>query len=164
MHVDLRESLDELRRLARREKSARQLRRLRIIILAAQGSTAEDISQQVDLGTRQVQSWVQRYNREGLAGLADRSGRGPKPLLSAAEAERLRARLDAGPRAEDGVCTLRGKDVQRILASEFGKLRKMGAVYHLLHELGYESLAPRPQHRHADPHAQDAFKKSSLSS
>jgi len=36
MHVDLRESLDELRRLARREKSAKQLRRLRIIILAAQ--------------------------------------------------------------------------------------------------------------------------------
>lgn len=164
MHVDLRESLDELRGLARREKSAKQLRRLRIIILAAQGSTAEEISRQVDLGTRQVQSWVQRYNCEGLAGLADRSGRGPKPLLNAEEAERMRARLDAGPRTEDGVCTLRGKDVQRILASEFGKLRKMGAVYYLLHELGYESLAPRPQHRHADPPAQEAFKKGSLSS
>ena len=117
----------------------------------------------VDLRDSLDELWVQRYNREGLAGLADRSGRGPKPLLNAEEAERLQARLDAGPRAEDGVCTLRGKDVQRILASEFGKLRKIGAVYHLLHELGYESLAPRPQHRHADPLAQEAFKKSSLS-
>jgi transposase len=57
---------------------------------------------------------------------------------------------------------LRGKDVQRILASEFGKLRELGAVYKLLHQLGYTSLAPRPQHRRADPAAQEAFKKSSL--
>ena len=58
---------------------------------------------------------------------------------------------------------MRGKDVQRILAKEFGKLRKIGAVYNLLHNLGYESLVPRPQHVHADPEAQEAFKKSSLS-
>jgi transposase len=164
MHVDLKEPVEELRRRYRREKSAPQARRLRIIILAAQQQTAEDISHQVDLSPRQVQSWVRRYNREGLAGLADRPGRGPKPALTSEEAERLRTRLDAGPGPEDGVCTLRGKDVQRILAEEFGKLRKLGAVYKLLHRLGYASLAPRPQHRRADPAAQEAFKKSSLSS
>jgi transposase len=164
MHVDLKEPVKELRRVYRREKSAKRARRLRIIILAAQQHTAEDISRQVDLSARQVQSWVRRYNREGLAGLADRDGRGPQPLLTADEADRLRARLDAGPTPADGVCTLRGKDVQRILASEFGKLRELGAVYKLLHKLGYTSLAPRPQHRHADPAAQEAFKKSSLSS
>jgi transposase len=164
MHIELKETLDELRRLYRREKSAKQARRLRIIILAAQQHTAEDIGRQVDLSPRQVQSWVQRYNREGLVGLTDQRGRGPKPMLTAEEADRLRARLDAGPGPADGVCTLRGKDVQRILADEFGKLRKLAAVYNLLHSLGYESLAPRPQHRHANPDAQEDFKKSSLSS
>jgi putative transposase len=164
MHVDLKEPVDELRRLCRREKSAKRACRLRIVILAAQQRTAEEISRQVDLSPRQVQSWVRRYNREGVAGLADREGRGPKPPLSAEEADRLRARLDAEPHPQDGVCTLRGKDVQRILAEEFGKLRELGAVYNLLHNLGYESLAPRPQHRHADPKAQEAFKKSSRSS
>jgi len=160
----LKEPVDELRRLCRREKSAKQACRLRIIILAAEQHTAEEIGRRVDLSPRQVQSWVQRYNCEGVAGLADRAGRGPKPLLNAEEADRLRARLDAGPTPQDGVCTLRGQDVQRVLAEEFGKLRKLGAVYKLLHELGYESLAPRPQHRHADPAAQETFKKSSLSS
>jgi len=79
---------------------------------------------------------------EGLAGLADRPDRRPKPSLTSEEAERLRARLDAGPGPEDGICTLRGEDVQRILAEEFRKLRKIGAVYKLLHRLGYASLAP----------------------
>lgn len=164
MHVDLKEPVDELRRLYGREKSAKQACRLRIIILAAEQHTAEEISRRVDLSPRQVQSWVRRYNCEGVAGLVDRKGRGPKPLLNAEEADRLRARLDAGPTPRDDVCTLRGRDVQRVLAEEFGKLRKLGAVYKLLHQLGYESLAPRPRHRHADPEAQEAFKKSSLSS
>ena len=104
MHVDLKEPVEELQRRCRREKSAPHARRLRIIILPAQQHTAEDISHQVDLSPRQVQSWVRRYNREGLAGLADRPGRGPKPSLTSEEAERLRARLDAGPGPEDGVC------------------------------------------------------------
>jgi transposase len=164
MVVELKESVEELRRLYRSEKSAKQARRLRIIILAAQQQTAAAISHQVDLSPRQIQSWVRRYNREGLAGLADRPGRGPKASLTPEEAQRLRSRLDRGPGPADGVCTLRGKDVQRILAEEFGKLRKLGAVYKLLHHLGYASLAPRPQHHRADPAAQEAFKKSSLSS
>lgn len=164
MLVELKEPVEELRRLYRRAKSAKQARRLRIIILAAQQQTAEDISHQVDLSPRQIQSWVRRYNREGLSGLADRPGRGPKASLTSEEAQRLRSRLDAGPAPGDGVCTLRGQDVQRILAEEFGKLHKLGAVYKLLHRLGYASLAPRPQHRRADPAAQETFKKSSLSS
>ncbi|QGQ24764.1 winged helix-turn-helix domain-containing protein [Gimesia benthica] len=31
----------------------------------------------------------------------------------------------------------------------------------MLHQLGYESLNPRPQHRNADESGQQAFKKSS---
>jgi hypothetical protein len=61
---------------------------------------------------------------------------------------------------DDGVCTLRGKDVQRILQHEFGQLRSLNAVYGLLH---YSSLVPRPQHPQADPAAQEEFKKSSAS-
>jgi transposase len=54
---------------------------------------------------------------------------------------------------------LRGLDVQRILKAEFNKVRSLSAVYELLHSLGYNDLMPRPQHRDADPAAQEAFKK-----
>jgi len=70
-------------------------------------------------------------------------------------------RLDQGATAADGVCTLRGADVRRILEQEFGVLYALPSVYKLLHRLGYSSLAPRPRHKLADPVAQEAFKKSS---
>jgi transposase len=98
-----------------------------------------------------VQTWVARYNGEGLAGLETKAGRGRKPPLTPEEADQLKQRLDAGPLPDDGVCTLRGKDVRRILEREYGQLRSLNAVYGLLHRLGYSSLAPRPQHPQADP-------------
>jgi transposase len=77
--------------------------------------------------------------------------------LTLQQQEQVRQRLDAGPTAQDEVCSLRGKDVQRILAQEFHLLRSLAAVYHLLHRLGYSYLRPRPRHRKADPEKQAAF-------
>lgn len=160
MHVEPHQTLEQLQRQARGEARAKISLRIRVIIWALQGRTAGEIAKLTELSLRQVQTWVGRYNREGLAGLTNRPGRGRKPLLTAEEQARLKARLDVGPTAEDGICTLRGKDVQRILAEEFGKLRRLATVYCLLHKLGYSCLAPRPQHRQADPQAQEDFKKS----
>lgn len=42
----------------------------------------------------------------------------------------MKQRLDAGPREEDGVCTLRGEDVRRILLKEFGFGRSLAAEVH----------------------------------
>jgi transposase len=159
MHVEARNESAELRRWARTERNAKQAQRLRLVALAMEGHTSLKIGRWVDLSQRQVQHWVRRYNQGGVDGLKDQLGRGPNPMLAADEVEQLKARIDAGPAPSDGVCTLRGKDVQRILKEEFGKVRKIGAVYKLLHKLGYSSLAPRPQHRYADPAAQEAFKK-----
>lgn len=107
---------------------------------------------------------MQRYNADGVEGLQDKPGRGKPPLLTPNEQVQLKQRIDAGPTTKDGVCTLRGKDIQRILEEEFGKVRSLGSVYYLLHQLGYSSLVPRPQHRQANPEAQAAFKKSSRKS
>jgi len=99
-----------------------------------------------------------KLRRELLSG-AHRPGATTSRLTSS-EQEQLKQRIDAGPTAEDGVCTLRGKDIQRILEDEFGKVRSLGTVYYLLHQLGYSSLVPRPQHRQTDPEAQATYKKS----
>lgn len=71
----------------------------------------------------------------------------------------LRARLEAGPRESDGVCTLRGRDVQRILDEEFGVKYSLQAVYDTLHRLGYSCLVPRPRHEKQDPEPQAKFKE-----
>jgi transposase len=149
--------LAELKRLERSEKDADRARRLRIVILAIEGWTAPSIAMAVGLSRRICQRWTQRYNEQGLAGLDDRRGREPRPTLTSEQEVEVRRRIEAGATGEDAVCSLRGKDLQRILAEEFGVLRSLAAVYHLLHKLGYSYLRPRPRHRKADPQAVEIF-------
>lgn len=161
MHVQDHLTLAELKRRARAEKDAKLARRFQIIVLAIEGWTAPAIAQSVGLSRRVCQQWVQRFNREGSEGLRDKPGRGKPPLLTPEEEARLKERIDRGPTAEDGVCAFRGQDIQRILETEFGKTRSLDTIYYVLRKMGYASLAPRPQHRKADPEAQTRFKKSS---
>lgn len=159
MRVAAHHSEQQLQQLVDRELRADRAKRLRTVLLAQQGFTAPEIATCTGFSRRVVQTWVARYNREGLAGLETKPGRGRKPSLTPAEEDQLTQRLDAGPLPEDGVCTLRGQDVRRILQQEFGQLRSLSAVYGLLHRLGYSSLVPRPQHPQSDPAAQAGFKK-----
>lgn len=150
--------LEELIRLERSEKNAARSRRLRIVILALGGDTAPAIAMSLGLSRRICQRWVYRYNALGLEGLDDRRGHEPRRSLTPEQEAQVCQRLEAGPTAEDHVCSLRGVDVQRMLATEFGVLRSLPGIYHLLHRLGYSYVRPRPRHRRADPPAQEQFK------
>jgi transposase len=89
---------------------------VRIVMHAREGETGAAIAQRLGYTDRAMRKWIRRYNEDGLDGLRDlpRSGR-PRRLEPALE-EEVRQRLDAGAQPKDGVCTLRGEDVRRILA------------------------------------------------
>jgi transposase len=160
MHVESHHTPERLRRLARQEVNGRVAVRVLAVASAMQKKTALQVASELGVARRSVQDWVRWYNLGGIDDLRDGGGRGRKPPLDAGEQARLKARLDAGPTdADGGACTLRGRDVRRILADEFGKVRCLSSVYELLHAMGYNDLVPRPQHKDADPAAQDAFKK-----
>ena len=72
---------------------------------------------------------------------------------------RFQERLEAGPKPEDGVCTLRCRDLRRILEEEFGVTLRRQAMDDLLHRLDYSSLMPRPQHEQTNPEVQEFFKE-----
>jgi transposase len=168
MDVVQHHSEQHLQRLVDRALRADRARRLRTVLLATQGDTAPEIatctgfSRRTESELRPVQQWVRRYNADGLAGLETKPGRGRKPPLTPQQELALPQRLDAGALPEEGVCVLRGRDVQRILEREFGQLRCLSAVYGLRHRLGFSSLTPRPQHPQADPVAPAEFKKNSM--
>lgn len=150
-------SLAELQQRQRVEKDAYVARNLQIIVLALQGWTAPAVSMAVGLTRRVVQQRVYEYNEHGLAALLEQRGAPARPLLSEDEERAFRQRVEAGPRPEDEVCSLRGKDFQRILAAEFGKLRQLSTIYNLLHRLDYSYLQPRPRHEQVSPIQQQAF-------
>lgn len=150
-------TLETLRRLEKKEEDAWRAKRLRIIILAIQGFTAPSIAMILDLSRRDVQLWVERYNREGFQGLNDQRGGSRRDSLTEEEKAALCQRLDEGATPNDGVCTLRGVDMQYILAQEFAVWRRLSSVYALLHRLGYSCLRPRPRHHKADSAAVAKF-------
>jgi transposase len=159
MYVEDHHALQQLQDLAQAISDKRLWRRFQSVILAKQGRTASDISQALSCSLRVVKNWVDQYNRGGVEALHDRPRAGRPRQLDPQQYPQLKQRLEAPPRPEDGVCTLRGLDIQRILQQEFGVLMSLQAVYDLLHRLDYSSLMPRPQHEEANPEVQEFFKE-----
>lgn len=161
MKIAERESGDiaELGRRVRCERKAIQRDRYRAVLMALDGEEAVAIAGKLGRARRSVQDWVYAYRDRGLDALIPKKQTGAPPKLSAEQARQLKARLDAGPRPSDGVCTLRGRDVVRILQQEFGVKHTIGSIYSVLHRLDYSCLSPRPRHEKNDPAAIEQFKR-----
>lgn len=152
-------TIEELEALNAAQTKPRAWRRFRGVVLATRGEPADRIADALGRSVRAVQKWVARYNAGGAEALAEQPGRGRKPRFPAAEHDRLRARIEAGPTPEDGTCAFHARDIRRILRDEFQVELSEDAVYDLLHRLGLSSLMPRPIHRKTDLETQEAFKK-----
>jgi len=153
------DDVKSLERGVRAERDARLRERYRCVLLALRGFEAVPIGDKLGRSRRFVQYWVYRYRDQGLAALTDRPRSGQPTRLPRADEDRLRARLDTEPQPQDGVCSLRGADVVRVLREEFGVTYSLPGAYDLLHRLGYSYLRPRPQHRKNDPAAMQAWLK-----
>ena len=148
--------LDEL---IRKTTNAKQRDRYRMVRLALDGEQKRRIAHLLGVAKSTVETWVYRYRDHGIGALVPIKQPGAAPRLDPSQHERLRARLDAGATEADGVCTLRGRDVQRILEREFGVKYSLTQAYAILHRLGYSCLSPRPRHEHHDEQAQQRFKE-----
>lgn len=148
-----------LEELVRTESDAKQRDRYRAVLLAMDDAEREgdEIAEMIGRSPRFVDEWAARYRRGGVAALVPRKQPGRRPKLTAEQEQKLKARLDAGPRKEDGVCTLRGRDIVRIIKEEFGVTHTLGGIYDVLRRLGYSDLAPRPVHRKNNPAAMEKF-------
>ena len=145
--------MEELHRRAGEERDALRRDRYRAVLLALDGREALEIAEALGRARRSVQDWAYAYRDGGIDGIQPKPRRGRTPKLPRDQEPQLKARLNAGARPEDGVCTLRGKDVVRILEQEFGVKYSLGGAYDLLERLGYSCLSPRPLHEKSDPAA-----------
>ena len=159
MRVEPHDSEDGLRAAVRDAKRGDLRDRIRMVLHASEGATAPEIAAWLSCGTRVVGKWISRYNERGLSGLATLPRSGRPRMLPAEREDELRARLNAPPRPEDGVCVLRGEDVKRILAEELGARYSLSGTYVVLGRMGYRSLVPRPRHPKTDVQAQEEFEK-----
>lgn len=140
-----------------RECNARQRDRYRAALLAMDEAEGDEIAERIARSPRFVDKWVGRYRRGGFEALVPKRQPGRRPKLTVEQECQLMARLDAGPRDDDGVCTLRGKDVCRIIEAEFNVVHTLGGIYDVLRRIGYSSLMPRQRHKKNDAAAMETF-------
>ena len=159
MFVQNHHTLEELQQLTKALTKKRIWLRYHAVVLAKQGYSAPEIARALGCSRRAVQTWVAQYNQGGVPALQERPHTGRPPRLAGPDLLRFQARLEAGPKPEDGVCTFRCQDLCRILEEEFGVTLRRQAMYDLLHRLDYSSLMPRPQHEQANPEVQEFFKE-----
>ena len=158
MRVVAHHSVEELQGIASKERHARELIRLRIVILAMQGRAAPEIAEVLGVSRRAAQNWVYRYNAVGLEGLRDRRGGAYRRRLSDDQQELLDEHVRAeamNPRSG----YRRAEGIRCWIEREFGVAYTLPGVYAVLRRLGYSWLMPRPRHNKADLEAQEAFKK-----
>jgi transposase len=146
--------------LIHQEPRAQRRDRYRIVLLALQGREKQEIAELLSLGKSTVETWAYRYRDGGLQALEPKPRPGRAPKLSARDHAAFKDRFTQGPRPQDGVCTLRGKQAVRILNDEFGADYSLSGAYGLLHRLGLSCLAPRPRHEKNDPQAMERFRQS----
>ena len=105
-----------------------------------------------------VQHWLNRFRREGLAGLQEKPRPGRSTKLTDEQLEQLPTLMNALVSERSGG-RVKGKDIQQKLREEFGVHYHLNSLYVLLHRHGWSWITARSKHPHYDPAAQEAFKK-----
>jgi transposase len=75
----------------------RDVRRARIVLLAAQARSTRSIAEEVGVEPRIVSTWRRRFAEEGLDGLEERPRPGKTPIYGAATGKRILKLLDRSP-------------------------------------------------------------------
>ena len=153
-------SVEELRRLARKEPSRRTAMRLLAIANALDGMSRAKAAQVVGMERQALRDAVVRYNAEGIAGLYDRPKPGRACYLSEGQQAALKALVLRGPDPEkDGISRYTIADICRLAEERFGVRYAEPPMGRLLKRLGLSRQKPRPVHPKTDPAVQARFKK-----
>ena len=78
----------------RRGKSHSFRIRCRAILLKSNGLTSKEVNIQTEMTHISVNSWVKRFECEGVKGLATRLGRGRKPIMDSSDEDAVRRAIE----------------------------------------------------------------------
>lgn len=151
---------NDLRRLARASRDARQVRRLLALAVIRDGGSRTEAARIGGVGLQIVRDWVLRFNAEGPEGLIDRKAPGKVSTLTPEQRAALARAVEGGPQPwRDGVVRWRLIDLVQWLWEEFRVSVSETTVGRELRALGFRKLSARPRHYAQDPAAAAAFKK-----
>ena len=146
----------------RRTYEARYDHRLHAILLVAQGMSSRQTAQLLGDSPRTVAYWVQRFEAEGLAGLADADRPGRPRRLDQVQLYQIEQALRKSP-LEVGlpVNLWDGKALSAYIKQQFGIQLGVRQCQRLFRQLGFRLRKPRSKIANSDPSKKEEFKKNS---
>jgi transposase len=146
----------------RRTYEARYDHRLHAILLVAQGMSSRQVAQLLGDSPRTVAYWVQRFEAEGLAGLADADRPGRPRRLDQDQRYQIEQALRKSP-LEVGLSVnlWDGKALSAYINQEFGIQLGVRQCQRLFRQLGFRLRKPRSKIANSDPSKKEEFKKNS---
>lgn len=144
----------------RRNDASRYDHRLHGVLLVAQGMTCPHAARLLGDSHHAVVNWVQRFEAEGLGGLAEGQRPGRPSRLNEKQLAAVEAALRTTP-ATFGLNTQMwdGPTLSAFLDQTLGVKLKVRQCQRLFRQLGFRLRKPRPQVAQADPLLQAAHKK-----
>jgi transposase len=136
-----------------------------ILWLISEGKTTTQVMEATGYSRGWIQQLARRYNSLGPEALGDRRHQNPgardRALLSAEQQEELTEALKKPP-LDGGMWN--SPKVGEWIEQRTGKAlrRKKQSGWEYMRKLGNSPKVPRPHHKKANSHEQEAFKKSSL--
>jgi transposase len=124
-------SLDELRKLYKREKSPRvQKRLLAVKMMIEEDISSYDVARRMSVSPTSVRDWVSRYNQGGYEALEERAIGGSKPRVTDEEFVRVIEEIELA----DPKWTL--KRIASLIKHRYNKGLKKSAVWYRLKRMG----------------------------
>ena len=153
-----------LRQTAKLEKDGGMCRRLLGIAHLLEGGSRSECHKISCLTVNTFRMWIQRFNRGGIEGLRSKKQTGRPCKLTTEVEQALRAKVLQGPSEKEGLVRYRLVDLQKFLKEEHNVSMGESGIWYVLQSLGLSWKTGRQRHPKSDGEAQEAFKKTLLSS
>jgi len=148
----------------RRSEESRYDHRLHGVLLVAQGMSCGEVSDLLGDSPRAIQYWVNRFERKGLAGLVEGERNGRPRRLNDKQLEEIGKVLRKTPEAVGMAGNIwDGKTLSAFIKTRFGIDLKVRQCQNIFRSMGFRLRKPRPMIAHADPVAQEQYKKTQKS-
>jgi transposase len=144
----------------RRSYEARYDHRLHAVLMVAQGMSCRMAAGFLGDSPRTVAYWVNRFEAEGLSGLADADRPGRPRRLDEYQLQQIKAALHNNPSHFGlGANLWDGKLLSHFISQRFGVDLGVRQCQRLFRQFGFRLRKPRPLIALADPVKQQEFKK-----
>jgi len=144
----------------RRSEDSRYDHRLHGVLLVAHGMSCREVAGLLGDAPRTVQNWINRFEEKGLSGIVESERSGRPRRLDEEQLEEINMALRRFPEAVGMTGNLwDGKMLSAFIKKEYGVDLGVRQCQYLFRNLGFRFRKPRPMVAHADPIAQEQYKK-----